>query len=150
MGSETKTRADYDEKLVILISVGINDSYIHNKNSEPETSPEQFRKNLEMISSIARDYKCCVIFVGSNPVDKRVDPVPWRTEIRYTLENVKKYNQILADFCKEQNIEFIDIMPEWLKEDYSKLLDDGLHPNSEGHERIFQSVRKALEKKGLI
>lgn len=149
MKSEVKSRLLPDEDLIILISAGINDSVIVDGNKE-RVKIEKFIENLKVLWLIAKRHAKKVIFVGFNPVDKRADPIPWRPEYSYNLERVGQFNQAAREFCQENDVDFIDVFSEWEREDYSRLLEDGLHPNAEGHEMIFQAVRRVLERKGLI
>ena len=150
MEQEIKSRIPEGEDLHILISVGINDSVIIDQKKE-RVRLENFKENLKILWLIAKRYSKKVIFVGFNPVDERVDPVPWNPEKSYKIERVKEFGEALREFCSENNIDFIDIFSEFMKEkDYSELLFDGLHPNSEGHRKIYNVVKQVLERKGLI
>jgi lysophospholipase L1-like esterase len=54
----------------------------------------------------------------------------------------------MAEVAKEQKIPFIPIFDNFMKavESGADLLPDGLHPNNDGHELIFQLVRPELDK----
>ncbi len=52
--------------------------------------------------------------------------------------------------CKENNVDFIDIKTEFIRRDYKKLLEDGVHPNTEGHKVIYEIVEKFLSSKSII
>lgn len=56
-----------------------------------------------------------------------------------------KYLNIMHEVCQEEGILFLNIPP--LDNDE---FDDGLHPNAEGHEKIFITVRDFLLEKGWI
>jgi lysophospholipase L1-like esterase len=45
---------------------------------------------------------------------------------------------------------FIEIFENWKKISYESLLYDGLHPNSEGHKKIFETVKNYLVKNKII
>ena len=45
---------------------------------------------------------------------------------------------------------FIDFFGEWTKIVYKPLLDDGLHPNTEGHKKIFERVKAFLLEKKIL
>ena len=65
---------------------------------------------------------------------------------------MKKYDNVIKSVCAEKNILFLDIFGEWIKIDYKKLLDkkDGLHPNSAGHQKIFETVKDFLIENKII
>ena len=59
---------------------------------------------------------------------------------------IKKYNEKLKEFCKNNRLPKIEIYDLLNKED----LRDGLHPNSRGHEKIFQKVKDYLIENKII
>ncbi len=65
-------------------------------------------------------------------------PVSW-IDLFYTNENIKKYNKITEEVCRENNIPILDIGPLNIEDFY-----DGLHPNAEGHRKIFEKVKDFL------
>jgi lysophospholipase L1-like esterase len=148
---EIVDRFDEDEDTIIIISIGINDSqFVHSKD-DFNVPLETFKSNLENIHSIARRYSSKILFVGLTAVDDtRTDPIPWNVDKTYKNEYIGKYNDIIEGFAKENDIGFVKIFEDWSK-DIESLLDvDGLHPNSKGHEKIFQYVKDYLLKNKII
>ena len=85
--------------------------------------------------------------MGLTPVDEtKTTPIPWNTDKSYKNENIKKYERIIESVCKDKDIYFIEIFNNWTKSDYKNLLEDGLHPNSIGHQKIFEVVMDFLLK----
>jgi lysophospholipase L1-like esterase len=152
---ETKQRLEELEKgedLIIIISIGGNDSaYFKNKNSN-WISPEKFKENIKKLIELARKFSSKIIFVGLEPIDEsKSDPLPWDDNISYKNEYIQNYNEIIKSICKNENIIFVEIFDEWVNQDYKKFLcDDGFHPNSEGHKKIFEKVKETLIKNKLI
>jgi len=92
-----------------------------------------------------------LVFVGNKLMDQeKVDPIPWLEGYSYKEENLKKFEEIAKQVCKDKNIHFIDIMKEWEKENYKKLLADGIHPTTEGHRKIFEIVKDYLLKNKIL
>ena len=52
----------------------------------------------------------------------------------------------MKDICKENNIPYLDIFGLLDSGDF----EDGLHPNTNGHEKIFIQVRNFLTKNGWL
>jgi len=68
-------------------------------------------------------------------------PIPWLNEEEfYDNENIVKYNAVIKKISNNNNLPFIDLL-DLLKVDE---LDDGLHPNSEGHKKMFEKVKDFL------
>jgi lysophospholipase L1-like esterase len=146
---EMNARVDEGEEVTLIFSVGSNDSYCFSKEGSFNVTPEEYRENLAGLLGIARESEARAIFVGFPTVDRRVDPVPWRPEISYKIEHVKEYNDILREFCRENGPHFIDIFKLFEGRE-KELLEDGVHPNSEGHKLIFEAVRDFLARNGMI
>jgi len=142
---------DEGEDAIIIFAIGINDSqYIHDKASlrVPE---REFRENIKKLINLAKKFTSKLIFVGLTPVDEtKTTPIPWNTNKSYKNEHIQKYNQIIKLICKDNKIWFIEIFEKWIKSDFKKLLEDGLHPNSLGHKNIFENVKEFLIKNKVI
>jgi len=143
--SETTARIEEDEEVVLIFAVGINDSYfVHSKN-DIMTPPEKFKENIQKLTGLAQKFSSKVVFVGLTPVDEpKTTPIPWNTDKSYKNENIKKYNGVIKNICNEQNVPFVDIFDRWIELDYKNLLTDGLHPNSKGHQEIYETVKNFL------
>ena len=60
-------------------------------------------------------------------------------------EYVDKYNQALARICDELDIELVDINAVFKSKGVEvNITMDGLHPNDEGHNLIFENVKKLV------
>jgi len=142
---ETKARSKENEETIIIFAIGINDSYfVHSKNSLM-VPPEQFKENIQKLTDLAQKFSSKIIFIGLTRVDEsKTTPIPWDTDKSYKNENIKKYNEIIKSACKDKNIYFVEIFDKWLQSDYKNLLEDGLHPNSKGHQKIFEIVKDFL------
>jgi len=139
------------EPNVILISIGINDSQYINDRNNPRTPIGEFKDNIQKLIEIGQAFTGKIIFVGLNPVDEsKTMPIPWSPEKYYTNENIQEYNNVVKSICEENNLSFIEIFDNWMKSDYKNLLEDGLHPNSKGHKKIFETVNDFLIQNKII
>ncbi|MDO9399754.1 MAG: GDSL-type esterase/lipase family protein [bacterium] len=130
---ETKQRSDED-KTSFIFSIGINDSaWMHSKNNH-WVLPNKFIDNIKKLIQLAQKFSSKIIFVSLSPVDEtKTTPIPWNTDLSYKNEWIQEYNKIIKSICEENKILFIDVFEKFIKLDYTKLLEDGLHPNSKGH-----------------
>lgn len=149
--SETKARIKEDEETIIVFAIGINDSYfVHSQNSLM-VPPDKFKENIQKLIGFAQKFSSKIIFIGPTPVDEnKTTPIPWDTDKSYKNENIKKYDEIIKSVCKDKNIYFIEIFDKWIQSDYQTLLKDGLHPNSKGHQKIFETVKDYLAQNKII
>jgi len=148
--SETKRRLRHPKTLFIF-SFGSNDSQYISGNKQTRRSPKDFKKNITKLIRLAKKYSNLIIFVGLSPVDEsKTNPIPWEPTLSYKNDLIKKYSDIMKELCRKENISFVEIFDEWKKMDYLKLLHDGLHPNSEGHKKIFEKLRDFLIVKHII
>ncbi len=140
---EIKARLFYPET-VILVSAGTNDSRLRFSDKKPFTSEAQFRKNVEKICEITKKYSNKVLFVGYTPVDeKRTNP--WGGEA-FLNERIKRFDDITKSVCKTKNIPFVSLFETFGTEDFLEYMYDGLHPNSLGHETMFDLIKPFIDK----
>jgi len=144
---EIRQRTKDKEETKIIVAVGINDSQIGSVG----ISIEKFEKNINLLIKIASKHSSKIVFIGLSPVDElKTNPIPWDKKMFYKNKRIKKYDNIIKSICQKNNIYFIDILDELWRLDYKKMLEDGLHPNSEGHKKIFEIVRDFLIEKGIV
>ncbi len=148
---ETIQRLKEGEDIIFIFAVGINDSqFIHSQNSL-RCLPPEFKNNIKKFIKLAEKFSSKIIFVGLTPVDEaKTSPIPWNSDKSYKNEYIKKYDEMIKSVCLENKIYFIEIFDEMIKSDYKDLLADGLHPNSEGHQKIFELVGDFLAEKKII
>jgi len=148
---EFELKQRIDEELLIIFEVGINDSGILDETKEFWVPPEKFEENIKNLIGISKKYTNKIIFLGLTPVEEsKVSPFHGGKDIYYKNENIKKYNNIIKSVCEDNKIYFIELIEKWDKMNYFKLLEDGLHPNSEGHEKIYEIVKEFLIKNEVI
>ncbi len=133
--SEAKSRnAD-----AIIFQTGGNDASYENTPGNFMVAPDRFRSNLEEIIKKAKKITENIIFMDLKNCDEsKTMPVSW-IDIYYTNKNIAKYSGIMQEVCKNSNVLFLDIAPLDNND-----FEDGLHPNSAGHEKIFVQVRDCL------
>lgn len=128
----------------IIFQTGGNDAS-YDKPGNFMVSPEKFKSNLEEIIKRAKKITDKIVFMDLKNCDEsKTTPVSW-IPIYYTNENIEKYSKIMEEVCKENSIPFLDI-GLLNNEDF----DDGLHPNAEGHRKIFTKVKDFLVENNWI
>lgn len=140
---ESKARINPDYPTIIIVAVGINDSQLDLSKHLNKILPDEYEENIQAIVDEIKKINAKPVILSITPVDKRVGEMNWKKGYGYTDEQVEKFNQIVKDIASKNNIELIDIYSEF-KSSNDELLLDGLHPNSKGHELIFEKVKDSL------
>lgn len=74
-------------------------------------------------------------------------PIPWSDRNKnYDNTNIVRYESLIESTCRDQNIHYLNVS-EFLG---AVDLEDGLHPNSQGHQKFFEKVRGFLKDENLI
>lgn len=134
--AEAKAR----DPTIIIISLGDNDSAL-------KIPLNEYESNMGKIFSQAKDITKEVIVLGTKKVDEKLTkPVPWNTECYYVNEEIQKYDAKLRKLAENHKIEYVSLFDVLNEKD----LEDGLHPNSRGHKKIFEKVKDVLINKKLM
>lgn len=146
--TEIEQRFEKDVEALVIFAIGINDAHFF-KNVAQAKVVEKFNVNLKKLTALAHEYTRNILFVGATPViESKTMPVPWNVAISYDNKQISKDDKLVREFCKKKNIPFIEVFEDWQTTKYELLLShDGLHPNSEGHEKIAEAVKKYLEQR---
>ena len=152
VGSEIEARDNGEELVAILRVTGLNDSLMDRETGESQVSLEEYRKNLESILEIASGSCNSVHLVGQTPIDQReVDPVPWKETHSYRTERYIRYRDVLNEVRESREIGFSNLRARIDEETWRRnYLEDGIHPNREGHRKIYDLVKKDLKSRGTI
>ena len=149
--SEIQARLEGQKNPLILIGIGGNDSAFNNKTKSNWVNPKKFASNLKSLIKISRKFTNQIVFVGlTKHNESLVNPCPWDIKISYLNKNILEYNEIVKNVCLKENILFINLEDTLSKLDWDKFLVDGVHPGSQGHEKIFQIIKSFLLEKKLV
>ena len=93
---EASARLSADKRNLIIFEIGNNDSIWFVAEQKHYVSLSAFQNNLQVLIDQTKEFSATPIFLGLTPVDKRVNPMPWRTEGAYRPEFVEQYDQALT------------------------------------------------------
>ena len=148
---ETEQRLKAGEETIIIYAIGINDSQFVHSKGEHNVPLDEFRENIQKLIDKAKIYSSKIAFLGLTPVDEgKTTPIPWNPDKSYKNEYIERYNNVIRKVCEENEIYFIEILERLKALNYQDLVKDGLHPNSKGHQKIFEIVRDFLIKNKII
>lgn len=130
-----------DHNWTMVFSIGMNGCVIDQEGNN-EVSKSDYRENIREVIKDAEKVVDQVIAVGLVPVDEsRVGPD--RREEYYLNEEVREFDSIFAEVCKEKDVKFISLFNE-VPDDWNGKLFDGLHPDSAGHNDIYEQVKPSI------
>jgi lysophospholipase L1-like esterase len=112
---------------------------------------ESFKENLKKLLEKSKKLTNKIVFIGLTPIDEqKVNPMPWAPGKSYMTDNLNKFDNALKILCQENRLCFIDINKKLTDLNYKELLEDGAHPNSEGHQKMFEIIKSSLLKNNII
>jgi lysophospholipase L1-like esterase len=143
--SETIARTRHEIPPIIIVQIGINDSYT--LQGKVSVAIEDYKQNLTDIITKMKPLSAKIIFVGSSACNEtQTTPVAWG-EFHYTNEAIKRYEQAMSEVANEHDVAFIPVFKKFITglSENRNLLPDGLHPNTEGHQLIADIVLPKLQ-----
>lgn len=133
----------------IILSIGINDTQEFNGNYK--NSIEQYRTNIEQIAKYVIDKGFNMIILGLTRIESD-EKFLWKPNKYYNNDIISEYDKDLSlilgydgelkEFCKNNRIKYIPMQEVLKKEDFI----DGLHPNHNGHKKIFEKIIDNMQK----
>jgi len=140
-----------DEEVIFIFAIGINDTKIAHINGESLVSAEQFQDNIQKLVNMAKKHSPNIVFIGLTSVDEsKLETFTAPLGYSYKNKQIQIFNNIIKTVCTVSKVHFIDVFNEFNKKGYEKLLEDGLHPNSNGHQKIFELVKEFLVKNSIV
>ena len=129
---------------LIIFNIGVNDSLFRETENNPETTLDDFEVNMQTLIEKARKFTEQIVILGLvKGSDLLTTPLIQSTTGKsYTKERTKIYDAKLTDIARKNGLTFVDINALLTDVDF----DDGLHPNINGHIKIFEKVSRELDK----
>lgn len=128
------------EPQIIIFAIGINDSQYINFERIKGVSLEKFQNNLVELINQAKNFSSKIIFVGLTRIDQSSIPTIWGTEKFYDNNIIARYNSVVEKVSSDHKLPFVNLLDLLEASD----LDDGLHPNSSGHKKMFLKIKEFL------
>jgi len=126
----------------IIFAVGINDSAYLLSSSKSIVEERQFVMTLKELIVRAHIFSQDIIFLGlALGDDTGLQPFPGSSRGKsFTHHRMDAYDKIIKDVAEENGCTYIHIQDKLLPDDFL----DGLHPNAEGHKKIFEIIKEWL------
>lgn len=138
-------------ELITLVSVGGNDAKAQNAPDNYVCTPEAFREKILALCTALKSRSKHVIFVSNAYVDEsktnpKQNPFAGGNVSYFTNERRSQFNAITREICESMGFDFVAVdcnKDTWINK---YLYKDGLHPNQEGYNLIFEALKPKLEK----
>lgn len=142
---ELKRRVSEDPANIIF-QVGMNDTQVENSSGRHVTAKENFRGNIRELVSIADRLAQNTYFLGLTPVDEsKVDPMQWKETHSYRNNDIQAYDNVLRSVVQRSSARYIHLFDRLHSQKWKDQLWDGVHPDTEGHQRIFEIMKDEIE-----
>ena len=140
----------WNRECAILFEIGKNDCAT-DKKKEIGVPLKTFEVDLKKLIKSAHRFTSKIVFMTILPVDEKYS-APWVGDqnISYKNENIKRYNAALRKACMELGVPLADTFLAFSESEYKSLLEDGVHLNSRGHQKLFEVVKPILIKNKIL
>ena len=145
--TEVLNRFDFEFKTIekwgianIFFAIGINDSGF--ENGEKRNNKKDFKISLERLidKGLKKVGAKNIYFVGLTNIDSNI------VGTKFTAKRIAEFDKIIQEVAIEKGCRFIPIQGLLGIKD----LSDGLHPNSDGHKKMFERIKDFLIKNKII
>jgi len=136
----TKLLSIESDDLLFIFSIGSNDCRYIGSKDNVVVPLDEFKQNLRAIASIAKRYSTKIFFTGlMHVLEEKTHP--WNENEYYENEDIRIYDSAIQQFCEAEKLSFIPLFDIITDED----IPDGIHPNAEGHRKIFRRVQEMIQ-----
>jgi len=122
----------------VIFAIGINDT--QDIEGKDRTDIKQFEQNIRELIEKAKKITSDITFVGLTPVDelKVVNRLSKSINMfkSYFNKKIIKFDEVIQRACTDQKLLFIKVFDLLDLDD----LEDGLHPNDQGHSKMFKRI----------
>lgn len=128
---------------IVILSIGVNDTQCF--NGDYKVSKENFKRNIEVIAKKVANRGLKLIILGLTRIE--IDRLEFKPNKFYDNTNIDEYDKdlkiilendnTLKELCIANKIQYVPMQDVLQVEDFI----DGLHPNTQGHMKIFEIVK---------
>lgn len=135
-----------DEQFAFIFAIGVNDSAID--DGVENSNVNRYHEELKAMIDKARKFSNRILFIGLTPCEEEVVNSRIGKDKSLTNKRILEFDETLKNVCTEYKVSYLSIFkPLKNRMDEGRhLFDDGLHPNNEGHQLIFELVRPELDR----
>lgn len=144
--NELPARGWKDEKFVVVVQIGANDSKAVDAPTNYVSNREEFKAELINTIELIKTYTPYVLLIGMTPIDD-LRTRPTANGEYFTQARIHEFDIAMTEVAHETRVEKLELYQSMLVLDWRAMLyDDGQHLNAMGHEWLYMRVREPLEK----
>jgi lysophospholipase L1-like esterase len=147
-----KNYARKGQPIVLAFTIGSNNARAHGKSDGFVSTPKEFSEQINELLTKAKELTPAVLITGLPPVDEQVlNPKknPWDgTNSYFYNDRLAKFDSIIQQSAEEVGAICVPLFDYAMRLDWQQeyLFRDGLHPNTAGHQKIYERVWPELDK----
>lgn len=132
----------------IILSVAGNDTQFFIDKNQCRVSIEDTQNNFIKLIEQSKKYTENIVIVGLTKVnEEKINSIFIPNKNRYYKNTyIKEYDQMIQKIAETYNLKFINNL-ELLRGDD---LEDGLHPNAQGHKKMFERIKDFLIENDIV
>ncbi len=139
---ELRSRCHRNMTSVVVLQYGLNDMVIHKgKNRVPVP---YFKDNLGECLKLANQLNIKAGLISILPFERKLDGVENCFGHLRFFKDIAVYNNALVELARDVGASIIEVAPGFVQSEH--LSEDGIHPNSAGHDEIYRNVFGWLSK----
>ncbi len=134
---------------LIIVNIGINDLR-RRKNSELQLDFSEGARIMywnKLLDILGKTGATIVVTDLTPVIENRY--TEQASLVRYNSD-VKRYNEIIKNICKQRNISFFARYEKWENRDLESLYKDATHPNAKGHQIMAEEIFDYLKQNNLL
>lgn len=134
---------------LIIVNVGINDLR-RRKDSDLQLDFSEGARVMywnKLLDTLAKTSAKIVVTDLTPVIENRY--TEHASLVRYNSD-VKRYNEIIKNICKQRNISFFARYEKWENRDLESLYKDATHPNAKGHQIMAEEIFDYLKQNNLL
>jgi len=126
---------------IIVFAIGANDAQGIGQECWARVDMLSFEANLRKLLVAARQFTDDITFVGLTAVDEAVIVQrPGKEPVDFSNTRIALRDTAIWNICNAEKIPYIEVRHLLEPKD----LDDGVHPTSVGHEKLFKKIMAEL------
>ena len=143
--NETNARVKKNEESIFIFAFGANDAVFSTSENKFRVSKDEYENNLSKVLEKAGKISKKILLVNILPVVESMNN--GRNGKTRNNQYMEEYNLILQKLANRFELKLVDVNSVFMKAGYEKLFvqEDGLHPNDEGHQLIFETIKPVLQ-----